>query len=187
VTFRAAWSAATHPRDFPSGAHFSPLIGARHNSSVSFWAPGRLASDGIKDMAERGRTSPLDTEVQAAISTGTAAGIILGGALDSTPGVVSLTLDMTRTHPLVTLVTMVAPSPDWFVGVRDLNLIQDGDWVSSLTVQLDPYDAGTDSGTTYQSPDRETVPRQPVQRITGAPFDVNGVVASMGTFTFQRR
>jgi hypothetical protein len=113
--------------------------------------------------------------------------ILAGNGLDRSPGTVSLSFEVTRSHPLVTLVTMVAPSPDWFVGVHDLNLIQNGDWVSSLTVDLDPYDAGTDSGTTYQSPDRETNPRQTIQRITGAPFAVNGTVAKLGTYTFQRR
>lgn len=87
---------------------------------------------------------------------------------------------------MVTLVTMVAPSPDWFVGIRDLNRFQNGDWISTLSVDLDPYDAGTDSGTTYQSPDRETSPRGTIQRITGEPFVSNGTVARLGTFTFQR-
>ena len=187
VTFRAAWSQATHPSDFPSDAHFSSLTGAVHNSSVSFWAPGRLASEGIREMAERGSRSRLEEEVRAAIAAGTASGVLAGNALDRTPGVVSLSFEMTRSYPLVTLVTMIAPSPDWFVGVRDVSLMQNGNWVDTLTIGLDPYDAGTDSGTTYRSPDRETSPRQPVQRIVGEPFAVNGAVASMGTFTFQRR
>jgi hypothetical protein len=138
-------------------------------------------------MAERGRQSPLDREIHAAIAAGTAACILTGDGLDRTPGMASIEFDITRTHPLVTLVTMVAPSPDWFVGVRDVNLMQNGDWVSTLSIDLDPYDAGTDSGTTYESPDRETIPRESIQRIVGSPFAVNGVVASMGTVTFRRR
>ena len=38
VTFRSTWSAATHPSDFPNDAHFSQVIGGRHNSSVSLGA-----------------------------------------------------------------------------------------------------------------------------------------------------
>src|SRR5262245_4016497 len=67
VEFDATWSAQTHPLSFPPGPHFSPLIGGTHNSSIHFWAVGELASQGIQDMAERGRTTPLDLEVQAAI------------------------------------------------------------------------------------------------------------------------
>ena len=47
---------APHPLDFPSSAHFSPLIGATHTAEVGFWREGGAASDGIIDMAERGLT-----------------------------------------------------------------------------------------------------------------------------------
>ena len=30
VTFEADWSSQTHPVDFPSSAHFSPLVGMTH-------------------------------------------------------------------------------------------------------------------------------------------------------------
>ena len=36
VTFDAAWSAATHPEDFPGKPHFSGLIGATHNGDLRF-------------------------------------------------------------------------------------------------------------------------------------------------------
>jgi hypothetical protein len=66
ATFRATWSAATHPSDFPATAHFSPLVGGTHNGQVRLWTEGGIATDGIKDMAERGLTSTLSTEVSAA-------------------------------------------------------------------------------------------------------------------------
>ena len=62
VTFQGTWSAASHPVDLPSTAHFSPLVGGTHNASARFWNEGLLASTGIKAMAERRRTSPLDQE-----------------------------------------------------------------------------------------------------------------------------
>src|SRR5262245_24271082 len=68
VSFEATWSAPTHPTDFPANAHFSPLIGATHSARVGFWQPGGPASPGIQAMAERGRTSPLDAEMDAAIA-----------------------------------------------------------------------------------------------------------------------
>ncbi|MEO7974606.1 MAG: spondin domain-containing protein, partial [Thermoanaerobaculia bacterium] len=59
VVFHSTWSTATHPGAFPDGGHFSPLVGGVHDQTVRFWRPGELASSGIEQMAERGRTSPL--------------------------------------------------------------------------------------------------------------------------------
>lgn len=186
VTFDATWSAGSHPDEFPGNPHFSPLIGATHSARVVFWEPGRTASAGIEAMAETGRTSPLDAEIEAAVGAGSAEGLIRGEGLARSPGTVSLEFQIGRDHPLVTLVTMVAPSPDWFVGVHGLGLLENGEWVAEKTVTLPPYDAGTDNGPTYMSPDADTMPREPVRRIEGAPLAPGGAVAPMGTFTFVR-
>jgi hypothetical protein len=93
---------------------------------------------------------------------------------------------MQRDHPLVTLCSMVAPSPDWFVGVSGLSLLENGEWVKNLTVSLLPYDAGTDSGVTFRSPDAVTVPRGVVTSLTGFPVSTDGNVLPFGTFTFRR-
>jgi hypothetical protein len=49
-------------------------------------------------------------------------------------------------------------------------------------VNLYPYDAGTDSGTDFDSPDQNTLPRAPISEITGFPFEN---AAPLGTFTFR--
>jgi hypothetical protein len=186
VVFDSTWSGDTHPVDFPRSAHFSGLIGGTHNSSVSFWRDGGMASEGIRLMAERGSKSPLSTEVQDAIGAGTAEFVLSGGALNTSPGAISMEFDVSQKFPLVTLVTMVAPSPDWFVGVSSLGLFENNDWVSSRTVTVWAYDAGTDSGASYSSADQATSPREPISRISGFPFSNNGSVAPIGTFTFRR-
>jgi hypothetical protein len=185
VTFDATWSAATHP-DVPPSPHFSGLIGGTHRSTVQFWAAGAPASEGMRQMAERGRKSPLDEEVQAAVAAGHAQHLLSGGAVDRTPGRVDMEFEIGRDFPLVTLVTMVAPSPDWFVGVSGLSLIVGGDWTSELSVPLYAYDAGTDSGEAFLSPDQATMPREGIARIQGGPFLVGGTAPPLGTFTFRR-
>ena len=184
VVFTSTWSANTHPASFPAGPHFSGLIGGTHGAAVTFWAEGSLASDGIKNMAELGQKTPLDSEVEAAIQAGTAHGLLSGGGISPSPGNVELTFDVNIDFPLVTLVSMIAPSPDWFVGVSSLSLLEEGSWVSSLAVQLFAYDAGTDSGVIYTSPDEATNPRGNISRIIVSPFDV---ASPLGTFTFTRR
>lgn len=184
VTFTSTWSAETHPHaNFPAGAHFSPLIGATHNLSATFWLSGTLASPGIEQMAETGGTTALRSEITAA---GAAARETLSG-----PGLATATGNVTiaafsasRSHPLVTLVTMIAPSPDWFVGVHDLSLLDaQGQWRDRVVVTLYPYDAGSDDGADYTSADREPATHQPITEIRGqTPFST----APIGTFTFTR-
>ena len=187
VRFDATWSATTHPQDFPGSAHFSGLIGATHDDRVTFWAPGVLASPGIQAMAELGSKTPLDTEVAAAIAAGTARDTLSGGGVGHSPGAVTLDFEIAATHPRVTLVTMIAPSPDWFVGVAGLPLLVNDRWTDSLVVELRGWDAGTDDGTTYTAINAPSTPHVPIFPLEDGPFRVNAVVPILGTFTFVRR
>ncbi len=183
VVFDATWSASTHPVDFPSGPHFSPLIGAVHNGGATFWALGDTATRGIEIMAETGGTGTLTAEIRAAIPDHALA--VVNGRGIGSPGRTTISgVDVREDFPLVTLVTMIAPSPDWFVGVAGLSLLMaDGRWVDELQVVLYPLDSGTDSGTTYRSANRDISPGQPIRSLKGvSPFSD----APIGTFTFTR-
>jgi hypothetical protein len=182
VEFVATWSAQTHPQGFPGNPHFSGLIGGTHGETVGFWLRGDLASEGIERMAETGSKSALQSEVQTAIDQGSAHSVLSGGGIGRSPNSVSLDFEITSEYPLVTLVSMLAPSPDWFVGVHDLPLLVDGTWVEELDIPLVVYDAGTDSGPEYTSPNSDTDPPQPIATLTTVPFDQDGVV---GQFRFR--
>ena len=135
VVFDATWTASTHPTNFPGGDHFSPLIGAVHNDSVTFWALEGTATAGIESMAETGGTSTLAAEVRAEIP-GSALAVINGSGTRS-PG--SATIQAVTVREDFPLVTLIAPSPDWFVGVSGLSLRNaDGTWVDELEVVLYP-------------------------------------------------
>jgi hypothetical protein len=101
---------------------------------------------------------------------------------------VSLTFPqpMNRDFPLVTLVSMIAPSPDWFVGVDSLKLLEADQWVTNHTAVLYGRDAGTDSGLSYESGNQVTVPRGVVTQFTGFPAIQDGIIVPFGTFTFTR-
>ncbi len=182
LTFESTWSAATHPTDFPSNPHFSGLIGGTHNANVSFWNEGQVASDGIESMAETGSKTLLQSEVNTAIGAGTAEFVVSGGGIGVSPGSVSVTFDVTTSYPLATVVSMVAPSPDWFVGVSGLNLMEEGDWLQRVQIPLTVYDAGSDNGTSYRSPNDDTNPPENIAALTTSPFDMSNIV---GTFTFD--
>jgi len=186
VTFLSTWSAETHPEAFPPGPHFSRLIGGTHDSGVVLWELGKRASNGIEVMAETGGFNPLKEEVEEATNSETSGRVLLGGGIGRSPGQVSLSFDIRRDTPLVTLVSMVAPSPDWFVGVSGLSLCDGDRWIDSLVVDLYVYDAGTDDGPSYLSPDDDANPKGTIFQMAAAPFLVDGGVPLVGTFTFVR-
>ena len=60
---------------------------------------------------------------------------------------------------------MLGPSPDWIVGVSGLELcLRNCSWAEEREVFLYPWDAGVDSGVSYESPDQPTFPPQPITR-----------------------
>ena len=136
VVFQGRWITAVTPGGVPSGAHFSRLIGGVHSDAVTFLESGGMASAGVESMAEDGAWTDLQGEVQDA---GSGALSVLAGDTDSISPATSKTLTATLTteYPRITLVTMVAPSPDWFVGVSGLPLLDDqGHWLRSHEVHL---------------------------------------------------
>lgn len=186
VTFQSVWSSSTHPGAYPFNAHYSGLIGMTHNSNVKLFELGALASSGIISMAEFGVKSSLITEVNAAINAGTGQHLISGGGVGTSPGSVAVEVNIGQTHPLVSITSMIAPSPDWFIGVKDINLVANGEWVNQLTIPVGVYDAGSDSGPDFTSRNEPTNPKESITMITTAPLAVNGVVANMGNMIFQR-
>ena len=60
----------------------------------------------------------------------------------------------------------IVPSPDWFVGQSSLELCRDGAWITDLTLDLYPFDAGTDQGFMFTSPDYPEPQRLPISEIT---------------------
>jgi len=186
VAFTAAWSAETHPIDFPSNPHFSGLIGMTHSEDTILFRPGKLASTGIKDMAERGSKSALISEMEQMIVTGSAHHIISGGGINPSPSQVTLKFNVELPHSLVSIVTMIAPSPDWFVAAEGVNLYKDGKWVSDSTVFVKSYDSGTDNGSTFTSANEATNPFVPIFEINSPPLATNGTVVPLGSMKFTR-
>jgi len=171
ITFDGTWSADTHNTLFPANAHFSGLVGAVHNDQVVFWEPGQIASDGIELMAETGGKSIFLQEIESAINSGYALSAIDGPGIATSPGSASIEIRVTVDNPLVTLTTMLAPSPDWFAGFHGIRLYDGESFVQSISIDGVVYDSGTDSGPQYTSGDSDTQPREPIARTTSNPAD----------------
>jgi len=168
VTLENLWGAEDFPQGFPEDGHLSLVGGATHNMAVSFWDVGDIASRGIEDMAEAGLIDKLlFDEVGPAIVNGTADSMIeireyTDAKIDGVSGKLEFTIDMNFNWPLVSMVTMLGPSPDWFVGVSGLPLVGDDGWLNELVVDLPLHDAGTKSDITPIMGGPDIIPADPV-------------------------
>ena len=187
VVLKSTWTPKTHPFQYPKGAHFSGLIGASHNASYSIFALGRRPTPGLERLSEEGKHSPLDDEINAAIAAGRAGMMFETGQLKNFKDSLVTTVRVDPAHPLVSLVAMIAPSPDWFTGAADVNLVENGGWARSRTLRLIAYDAGGDNGTTYLAPDKDANPKRPTSRAMTRHFVIKGVVVPVATLKLIRR
>ena len=181
VTFQGNWTLESTPDGVVGGAHFTTLIGGVHNSSVSFWSVDGTASSGVERMAELGATSTLRSEILASPHTHA---VILQSVSGGGTGSATFDLEVPDTHPLVTLSSMIGPSPDWFVGISSRSL-QDGqgEWRARLEIELFPYDAGTEEGEEFSLGNPATNPQGVITSIRNM-GKFEGAVEPMAYLTF---
>ena len=75
-------------------------------------------------------------------------------------------INVTYSHPWLSSMTKITPSPDWFVGFSDLRMISydTETYYSRIVIQSYVWDSGTDDGQTYLAFDRDNDPQEPCQR-----------------------
>jgi hypothetical protein len=189
VTFTRLWTEKTHPFEYPeagllTGPHFSGLIGATHNGAYKIYKEGTMPTPGLEKLSEEGKHSPLDEEIKAAIAAGKAGQLFETGPIRDAAKSETVNVTVTGKFPMVSAVAMIAPSPDWFAGAADVNLMENGKWVARKTVDLWAYDSGGDDGTTYKADDKDNNPKKPTMTANDKHFVINGKRVRVGTLTF---
>lgn len=169
VIFEGLWSKYTHPKDFPENAwltHFSDIIGASHSPEFKMWDYNGYASEGLQQVAELGLTKKLEAELKA--ESAKIRTIIKARGLwyPNLNGKTFAVFRVDQRNHLMSLVSMLGPSPDWFVGVSSLELcMKNCSWVPEKIINLYLWDAGTDSGISYLSPNQPTIPVDRIKKI----------------------
>ena len=189
VTFNLNWNENTFPTDYPINAHFSKLIGWSHSETASYLNVGTASSEGIRLMAEGGYTTPMDEEINALIEQGEGLDLFVVNNLSSGVGEIKLEVKVTKDFPLITLATMVAPSPDWFIAAINQSMLNENDdFTEIMVIQAVVYDAGTDDGLTFTSLNKATTPKGLITKFVDAPLG-NGTAlnGSFGTITFKKK
>jgi len=185
VTFTGTWNSTSHPIDFPASPGFSEFVGLSHKAGLDLFEINHVCTKGIESMAELGQLDQLRSEIEGSITAGDALEMFNmngTGNEGSTAGQISVnTLNST-----ITLVSMIIPSPDWFISAKNVELFENGDYVQSKSVVVEAFDAGTDSGTTFTSLDANTIPQDKVRNIKSGPLYYTSGVPVMGTVEFTR-
>ncbi len=191
VVFTRLWTEKTHPFEYPeagvlTGPHLSGLIGATHGGDYQIFKEGTLPTAGLEKLSEEGKHSPLDQEIKDAIAAGKAGVLFETGPIRDAAKTETVTFTASSKFPMVSAVAMIAPSPDWFAGAANVNLMENGQWVPSKTVDMFAYDSGGDDGTTYKTPDKDNNPKKPTMAANTPHFVVNGSKPPVARLTFTK-
>ena len=170
VIFRSNWSPATHIGWWVSGAHLSPFVTWSHSEQGigKIFRENGISTPGMEDMAETGATKKLFSELDENKTKGFIYNFQQGRVI-FVPGENNVRIAVSKAYPYITSVSMIAPSPDWFIAIENVELFKNGNWVESLTLVPGNYDAGTDSGTEFESDNLDTNPKELITKLRGAP------------------
>ena len=115
-----------------------------------------------------GSTSTLVNEINNQINAKKAWKLILpGGNVGPQETRTGIDVEVNANFSKVSIITMLAPSPDWFIGIDSLDLCNNGTWRESMNVtMLPPWDAGTEDGTAFSLNNVPTVPQVNIFKIT---------------------
>lgn len=156
IIFDALWSSDNGHTIIPEGAHFSPFVAWTHKKDASMFEVGERASSGIEILAETGDTSSFIKELERQKQIGNVGEYVVGDMLD-TPGTLEKNLSVSQKYKFVSVISMLAPSPDWFVAVRDIELFAENEWEQEhKNLPTVVYDSGTDGGESFDAEDIDT-------------------------------
>ncbi|APY11872.1 hypothetical protein BWZ22_11790 [Seonamhaeicola sp. S2-3] len=177
IVFESIWDSVTNDPihgcstiNLPNNAHWSTLVGATHATNNTFLEIGQIATAGVESVAETGDYTSFETEVTL---NPNADQFINGGDLNAAKGTVTINnLQVNENYPLLTLISMIAPTPDWFITLNSFDLRNGGTWVTSASIDLFPYDAGTEEGSGYSTTNPDTTPKNVITGlINTTPFN----------------
>lgn len=191
IELTSLWTKDRFPFEYPDTSllhkpHFSGLIGGAHADSFHLFTEGEMPSAGLERLSEQGKHDPLDAEINSHVAAGHVLALTESGPLKDFNETVSAEVMVDDAHRRVSLVAMIAPSPDWFLAVADVDLMENGTWAASRTVDAFAWDSGGDDGTTFLADDLDTNPKKAIHRNLGPHFVKDGQPMAVARITFTK-
>ena len=189
ITFTGKWK--TPDFAIPTGAHFTTFVGMVHNSNAWLWKDAAKAGPGTELMAEIGNGTIMLAEIDSMIIARNASSLILFTAPATLTGSRMSSIYCNTNYSQVSFISMLGPTPDWFVGLSGINLYKSNNWVADTTINLYTYDAGTEDGDMFGYNNPATTPQQNIHILLASEATVlangNPVLSPIATARFVRQ
>lgn len=122
VTLEGHWNRELFPKHFPEhrpAAHFSKSFGISHNSSFNLFKIDQIATTGLKQFCE---STDTDVWENGEINGKLIFDEFIIAKLTDPMDQVESRLFVQSNSSLISLVTKLMPSPDWFIGIDSLQV-----------------------------------------------------------------
>ena len=193
ISFFGHWTEKRHHSGtgvaFPSGAHFTTMVGVHHAAGTSLFNSGEKATPGLESVAEDGVTATLLSEIKTKFEDQKKGQAILFFLSSGGEGTGSTEITVSKETPLLSLVSMIAPTADWFISFKGSFLNDDGTWKDDFTIDAIAYDAGTEEGEKLTRSNPDTNPQENISRLNiKTPFNITDgkVTPPLATLTLEK-
>ena len=167
IKFESLFNAQSF-RYFPRGGRLTNLFLVAHDGDFTLWETTKKASDGVAKYVRRENSKVIQEELgysQDRIHRSVTVPV------SASPNQKSTLISVDHRHALVSAMSGILPSPDWFTGVWHSNLCDESNasWRKRVVVNLQPYDVGANSGRKFRSRSKDTKKRRFVQETRNLP------------------
>lgn len=169
VTFHNLLTPANFGKLIPdTGLVYSPLAGVSHSNRVSLFTIRGFANKPTEILAETGVNTRFVRFAKRLRATKRGVLSVVDAGAQTMPGKsTTVILQVDCQHPFVTVIGMIAPSPDWIVQINNRNLFdtENNRFIRRDSGTLIAYDTGVDDGREFTPPldlslDLPTVPQK---------------------------
>lgn len=150
------------------GLAFTPILAAAHNASGNLFDVGVAASANLQAMAEGGALTGLETDLDGITATHANSGAPLMAGNNT---VISLNTDAAPANTKLSVVAMILPTNDGFIG---LDAVDIPTVAGTYSFYLNAYDAGTEAND-------ELITGGGMPGVAGIPGDPGGLAGSGAT------
>jgi hypothetical protein len=172
--FRSLWTEENQPEKYPVSARWGDQIIHSGTKQFTPWLKNRVTTLGVEKVAESGFVDTFEKEAVYA-------GKVIKDIQQSDAFTINQDdweknyrympgIEFNADYNFISGIAGMVPSPCWFTGFYLFDVIDEYDrtfW-ERFRIKTYPWNAGTDAGDTYNSPDNDLDPPEVVHRMTNS-------------------
>ncbi|KAJ2951133.1 hypothetical protein O0L34_g5522 [Tuta absoluta] len=139
VKLHLMWDDDIYHREHQGKHQWSQVFGQSHNRSYALYRVGEPSRPSVLDFIQFGTLDPLMEESEEEPKVYDQ---FIAPPVENGQGETETVVFVDGEHSMVSLMSKILPSEDWFIGVDSLDLCLRSSWVDQLTLDLEPLVAG---------------------------------------------